>query len=50
MTMSEHTIKAFDADLQDLTRVVVEMGAWRNGRSSMRSRRWRSTTPGSRSA
>ena len=26
MTMSEHTIKAFDADLQDLTRVVVEMG------------------------
>ena len=26
MTMSEHTIKAFDADLQDLTRVVAEMG------------------------
>jgi phosphate transport system protein len=26
MTMSEHTSKAFDADLQDLTRVVVEMG------------------------
>jgi phosphate transport system protein len=26
MTMSEHTMKAFDADLQDLTRVVVEMG------------------------
>ena len=26
MTMSEHTIKAFDADLQDLTRIVVEMG------------------------
>ncbi len=26
MTMSEHTIKAFDADLQDLTRVVIEMG------------------------
>ncbi len=26
MTMMEHTIKAFDADLQDLTRVVVEMG------------------------
>src|ERR1700748_2909315 len=26
MTMSEHTIKAFDADLQDLVRVVVEMG------------------------
>jgi len=26
MTMSEHTIKAFDADLQDLTRVVGEMG------------------------
>jgi phosphate transport system protein len=25
-TMSEHTIKAFDVDLQDLTRVVVEMG------------------------
>jgi phosphate transport system protein len=25
MTMSEHTIKAFDADLQDLTRVVAEM-------------------------
>jgi phosphate transport system protein len=24
--MSEHTIKAFDADLQDLTRVVAEMG------------------------
>jgi len=26
MTMSEHTMKAFDADLQDLTRVVAEMG------------------------
>jgi phosphate transport system protein len=26
MTMSEHTIKAFDTELQDLTRVVVEMG------------------------
>jgi phosphate transport system protein len=26
MTMSEHTNKAFDADLQDLTRVVAEMG------------------------
>jgi phosphate transport system protein len=26
MTMSEHTIKACDAALQDLTRVVVEMG------------------------
>ena len=26
MTMSEHTIKAFDADLQDLTRIVAEMG------------------------
>jgi phosphate transport system protein len=26
MTISEHTIKAFDADLQDLTRVVAEMG------------------------
>src|ERR1700692_916402 len=26
MKMSEHTIKAFDADLQDLTRVVAEMG------------------------
>ena len=25
-TMSEHTIKAFDTELQDLTRVVVEMG------------------------
>ena len=27
MTMSEHTIKAFDTELQDLTRVVIEMGA-----------------------
>jgi len=26
MTMSEHTSKAFDADLQDLSRVVAEMG------------------------
>ena len=26
MTMMEHTIKAFDADLQDLVRVVAEMG------------------------
>ena len=26
MTMSEHTIKAFDTELQDLTRVVIEMG------------------------
>ncbi len=26
MTMTEHTIKAFDADLQDLVRVVTEMG------------------------
>jgi len=26
MTMMEHTIKAFDADLQDLIRVVAEMG------------------------
>jgi phosphate transport system protein len=26
MTVHEHTIKAFDADLQDLTRVVAEMG------------------------
>src|SRR6202051_1009877 len=26
MTMTEHTIKAFDADLQDLVRVVAEMG------------------------
>ena len=26
MTMLEHTIKAFDADLQDLVRVVAEMG------------------------
>ncbi len=26
MTMSEHTSKAFDADLQDLARVVAEMG------------------------
>jgi phosphate transport system protein len=26
MSMSEHTIKAFDTELQDLTRVVIEMG------------------------
>ncbi len=26
MTMSEHTAKAFDADLQDLARLVAEMG------------------------
>jgi phosphate transport system protein len=26
MTMTEHTIKAFDIDLQDLTRMVAEMG------------------------
>jgi phosphate transport system protein len=26
MTMTEHTIKAFDVDLQDLTRMVAEMG------------------------
>ncbi len=26
MTMSDHTMKAFDTDLQDLSRMVAEMG------------------------
>ena len=26
MTMSDHTMKAFDTDLQDLNRMVAEMG------------------------
>ena len=26
MTMSDHTMKAFDTDLQDLARMVAEMG------------------------
>ena len=37
--MTEHTVKAFDSELQELTRKVAEMGGLAERRSPMRSRR-----------
>ena len=36
---SEHTAKAFDDDLQELNRLVAEMGGLPSGRSSIPSMR-----------
>ena len=37
--MNEHTAKAFDADLQELTRKVAEMGGLAEQRDRRRDRR-----------
>ena len=47
---SEHTAKAFDSDLQELTRLVAEMGGLAERRSSNPSMRWSAATSRSASA
>ena len=49
-TMTDHTMKAFDTDLQDLARMVAEMGGLAEKQVASWSMPWRSAIPRWRSA